>query len=137
MKSPVDLSDLIAAASLLLAVLAILFSVWHQPVMDVLKLPTKGIPANLTGTREALGVAFWSKALPLTLGGGLTVLVFLPEILSIGREALACSPRTCRYDAVKAALVLTQAFASGLTAYCGFLAWKLNEHRSRSITGQR
>lgn len=131
-----DTSDLIAAASLLLAVLAILFSVWHQPIMDVLKLPTKGIPANLVGTRDALGAAFWSKAFPLTLGGFLTVSVFLPEVIGIAGDALRCSPGACRYDAVRAAFVLTQAFAAGLMIYCAYLAVRLRAHRSRAIAGK-
>lgn len=136
MMTAVPLSDLIASASLLLAVLAILFSVWHEPVMDVLKLPTGGIPGNLTGTRDALSAAFWSKAFPLTLGGAATILVFFPEILDIGGQAVACSPQTCHYDAVKAAFVLTQAFAAGLTAYCGYLAFRLREHHDKAKIGK-
>lgn len=129
-------SDLIAASSLLLAVLAILFSVWHQPIMDALELPTKGIPANLTGTRDALEAAFWSKAFPLTLGGFLTVLVFLPEIIGIAGDALRCSRSRCSYDAVSAAFVLTQAFAAGLMIYCAYLASRLRAQMSRAIAGK-
>lgn len=136
MEPAVPLSDLIASASLLLAVLAILFSVWHQPVMDVLKLPTGGMPENLTGTRDALSATFWSKAFPLTLGGAATILVFSPEIVAICSEALACSPQSCQYHAVKAAFVLTQAFAAGLTAYCGYLAFRLRKHHKKAKTGK-
>ncbi|MNK14041.1 hypothetical protein D3C87_321350 [compost metagenome] len=137
MTQPQELSDLIAAASLLLAVLAILFSVWHQPVMDALKRPTKGIPENLKPTRNALGVAFWSKAFPLMLGGALTFLIFLPEIISIIGEVFTCSPASRRYDAVKAAFLLTQAFALGLTIYCTVLGGRLLVHWGRAKTGKR
>lgn len=137
MTQPKEFSDLIAAASLLLAVLAILFSVWHQTVMDTLKKPTKGIPENLKPTQKALVVAFWSKAFPLILGGALTFLIFLPEILGIIGEVFACSPGPCRYDAVKAAFLLTQAFALGLTIYCTFLGVRLLVHWRRAKTGKR
>lgn len=76
-------ADLLAAASLLLAALAVLYSVWYSSIEDArtLKLPTKRDDAVKPVT-QIQGVLH-GRAYPLAIASCLATIIFVPEAITI------------------------------------------------------
>lgn len=75
------MSDAISAASLLMAVVAILYGAWYQEINHATRL---SVPIH--DRHEPLAVveaALFGRCLPLAAMGLLVVLVFLPDVLEI------------------------------------------------------
>jgi hypothetical protein len=106
-----DLSNAIAASSMLLAVVAVLFGVWNGAIDDALALDVSGAPSTQLPQRKQLRSAILTKAVPLALGAWLTALVFLARSHGIAVTTLTCwRTKGCQPDDVSAAFVLTEAF---------------------------
>ncbi|SFJ30193.1 hypothetical protein [Caulobacter sp. UNC279MFTsu5.1] len=106
-----DISNAIAASSMLLAVVAVLFGVWNGAIDAALALDVSGDPATQLPQRRQLRSAILTKASPLVIGAWLTAVVFLARSVEIGGRFLRCPPgQACRPDDVAAAFLLTEAF---------------------------
>ncbi len=106
-----DISNAIAASSMLLAVVAVLFGVWNGAIDAALSLDVSGDPATQLPQRRQLRSAILTKAAPLVVGAWLTAWVFLARSLAIGDAFRRCPPgQSCRPDDVAAAFLLTEAF---------------------------
>jgi hypothetical protein len=106
-----DISNAIAASSMLLAVVAVLFGVWNSAIDAALQLDVSGDPATQLPQRRQLRSAILTKALPLVVGAWLTALVFLERSCAIAQALLGCRRAAgCRSDDVSAAFLLTEAF---------------------------
>ncbi|HEY5071745.1 MAG TPA: hypothetical protein VII63_06905 [Caulobacteraceae bacterium] len=105
------MADVLAAASMLLAIVAVLFGVWNGDVVDAIRIDLEDLRANRRPQRTKIVDVLLAKALPLTAGAWLTVAVFAPRSLALIGAARACRALpTCRYDDVGAAFVLTEFF---------------------------
>ncbi|HEY2070366.1 MAG TPA: hypothetical protein VGG48_12490 [Rhizomicrobium sp.] len=101
----------LAAASVLLAVVAVLYGAWNGDVANAINLKFASQPENRGPAREQIRNAINTKALPLTLGCWLSVAVFAWRVANLITGAIGCLYSTsCVYDDVGAAFVLTEAF---------------------------
>jgi len=128
-------ADLLSASSLILAVLAALLSLW-TPELD--RAITATIPpqkANAVLPLKPVKAALWGKALPLLLAVVACIAVFTPPTWDILRDAMRHhGDRSYRYDALKAAFVLTQMFLLAIATFLVIrsigIGGKVFKHRS-------
>jgi len=77
------MSDLLSAASLLMAVIAILYSLWYPELTKVLEIkPRKYTEDNVAYCVLAKQV-FFGKAIPLSLMAFSVALIFLPDAIKL------------------------------------------------------
>jgi hypothetical protein len=103
------MSDEIAVASLLMAILAILYGAWYSEIVKAVNLdiPKHEKAINLGIAKEAL----FSKCLPLLVLSILTTAVFTPSLLSIISHSILIAKDNGfesyqKYSAVKTAFCL-------------------------------
>lgn len=112
------IGDVLSASDLLLAIVAVLFGVWHNDIQEALGLTLNRQADDHRARRARIVAVLGSKALPLALGAWATVFIFLPRSLAIVEVAGACEiSHRCAYDDVQAVLLLTQGFVIVLATY--------------------
>jgi hypothetical protein len=104
------MADPLAAASLLMAVLAVLFGIWIGDIVSAIRIDMEVLRANRRIQRRQMMDALLLKALPLTVGAWLVALVFAPRSFGLAQSAFTCRGG-CEFDDVGAAFVLMEAFA--------------------------
>jgi hypothetical protein len=75
--------DILAAASLLLAILAVLYSLWYSDIQAALRID---VPTHLEDAgpqRRQVSEALTGRALPLAASAIVLLLIFLPEAIHI------------------------------------------------------
>lgn len=107
------LSDAISAASLVLAVLAALYSLWLGDVNAALAITPKTDPDDRKPQRKQATSALLSKALPLMVATASAALVLGPRSFAILCEAYQ-HHADWPFDDVKALFVLTSALLAVL-----------------------
>lgn len=80
------MSDLLSAASLLMAVTAILYSLWYVELTSALGIPVERKEDNLRNCRKARRLLV-SRALPLAFIAVATSLIFLPDAIRIATQS--------------------------------------------------
>ncbi|MFW0753187.1 hypothetical protein ACN1C3_00345 [Pseudomonas sp. H11T01] len=131
------MSDLLSASSLLLAIAAILFSLWYSEISKALDvLPAKFKEDNVSNYRLVKNVLY-GKALPVAVMAALIALIFLPDAIRITIESFvslssADTRDTYSYDAVRTAYcfvsilsIILAFYMVGLTAGLCSLCKKL------------
>jgi hypothetical protein len=131
--SAVPLPDLLSAASLLLAVVAVLFGLWYPAVANSLE-----IESNMPLTwedgrrpRERLHDVKVTRAIPLAAAAGIVALIFLPESIRIVARSVLDFFRHGvfafgDYDAVATSLVVVVVFGAVLAIYLLALVIRLS-----------
>ncbi len=105
--NPADhLGDAISAASLVLAVLAALYSLWLADVSDALKIEPELDPADRGAQITQVKRAFQTKAAPLSVITVACAAILIPRGYAIIAEAHAIG-LTGVFDDVKALFILT------------------------------
>ncbi|ECO8967018.1 hypothetical protein FX197_13670 [Salmonella enterica] len=116
------MSDEIAVASLLMAMLAILYGAWYSEIMKAVNLdiPKHDKQINLCIAKEAL----YKKCLPLFALSILTTAVFTPSLISIVLNSISIAKNNGldaykSYSAVKTAfcLVIASCFLISFQMY--------------------
>ena len=108
-------ADVIASASLLLALVAAMFGLWYAEINDALgvHVPTDGDTARKVSRRKVAPV-LWNKAFPLAIAATAIALVFMPRACAIILASVALIGKDWRYDDLLAAFVLTEAILAAL-----------------------
>ena len=124
------MSDLLSAASLLMAVIAILYSLWYPELTKVLEIKPAKYKDDNVGPMKQVQRVLLAKALPLSLMALIVALVFLPDAIKICVEAYnGCATKGCAaiksYDAVRTAYVLVFTFSLVLAFYVFTLSFKI------------
>jgi hypothetical protein len=83
------MSDLLSAASLLLAVLAVLFGVWYPEITHALETPIPKHPPDGVQAYTNVRAVLYSRAVPLTACAFVLTLVFVPDAIRIVYAAIA------------------------------------------------
>ncbi|HEX6455412.1 MAG TPA: hypothetical protein VF009_02710 [Solirubrobacterales bacterium] len=83
MNSGSSPADLLGAASLLLAALAVLYSVWYSTIEAAKELLLPKHRGDATQPLEYVETVLHGRAYPLALASGLSTLVFGPEAINI------------------------------------------------------
>jgi hypothetical protein len=102
------LDQAISAASLVLAVLAALYTLWLGDVSRALDLVKEADPTNRAPQKAQVSSAFYTKALPLLIASLAAVAALFWRTWLIVREVLAHG-WAWEYDDVKALFLLTAA----------------------------
>jgi hypothetical protein len=103
---PADLSDAVSAASLVLAVLAALYTLWLPAVSDALGIEPKTDKDDREPQRKQVAMAIRTKAVPLATTTVAASLILLPRGILVVAEA-ATHWREWSFNDVKALFVLT------------------------------
>jgi uncharacterized membrane protein YgcG len=124
------MSDLLSAASLLMAVIAILYSLWYTELTKLLEIQPAKYKEDNSASRKQVYNTFYSKSLPLSIMAIIVAFVFCPDAVRICIESLAKYQlkgwsAIKDYDAVRTAYVLVFVFSSILASYICRLSWKI------------
>lgn len=129
--------DILSAASLLLAVLAVLFSLWYSDIGSALRVE---IPTHLEDAgpqRRQVSEAIKTRAAPLAAGAVVLLLVFLPEAVHLAIHWLRQANNhglwhaIKSYDSVELSIVVVVLFMALLTAYALWLVLELAKLRHK------
>jgi hypothetical protein len=112
------MSDKLSAASLLLAIVAVLYGLWYPILTEGLATPVPEFSANRAGPRKAVRSTRNTRALPLMVATVGVAAVFLPDAVAILIQSLRYGVSQglgalAAYDSVSTAFVLVE----GLSIY--------------------
>jgi hypothetical protein len=115
------MSDLLSAASLLLAVVGVIYGLWYAEISSALdtKLPSRSHAEDRADVLKPIRRVFFAKAIPLSLGSGSIALVFLPPSVGIVCRFVNSLCRLgpsviLQYDAITTSFVMVEVFALAL-----------------------
>lgn len=121
------MSDLLAAASLLMAVAAILFSLSYSEITKALKIEPKERSVDNKAARKSVNAVLHIKAIPVAIMALGVALIFLPDVITLVTESYNGYAQNGfaafqKYDAVR-------------TAYCfvNVLSWVLTRHMGKIV----
>lgn len=121
--------DVIATASLLLAVVAVLFSLWYAEIEKAIGVAEPEHKGAKRARRNEIKPALY-KALPLSVVATAIAAVFLPRAVDIAYASAGLFSKgwgAWRYDDLKMAFLLTEGILVLLACYCVRRAWRLCE----------
>lgn len=127
-----DLSpDLLSAASLALAALAVLFGLWSPDLKAVSSLPKKGHLADRGPSIRTLQAAQRSKAGPLAVACTLTGAALAPPAARIAARSVEQLKEqglsaVTNYDATQAMFLVVWVLIMGLAVSTGVTSWQLH-----------
>lgn len=136
------MGDLLSAASLLLAVIGILYGFWYNELADARSTQIPEHSANCTSPRIRVSRILWSRALPLTASSILLALVFLPDAIRIATDSIRAYGQVGisleSYDAVRTAFCVVVGFECALALHLSWLSmsicrlhWRLRKKECR------
>lgn len=82
------MSDRLSAASLLLAIVAVLYGMWYPQLTQALETKVPEFPAERPGLRKQVLEVRRTRALPLMLAAIGLALVFLPDVVGIAARSI-------------------------------------------------
>lgn len=82
------MSDLLSAASLLLAVLGVLYGLWYPEINDSLEIRVPEFTEDRRRPHRKVCNVLYSKALPLTIAALSVSLIFLPDAIKITKDTI-------------------------------------------------
>lgn len=118
------MGDLLSAASVLLAVVAILYGLWYPQIEAALAVKPAVHKADRGEARRTVQETVVHRALPLTIFSATIALIFLPDATKIVIRSVTHTFRNGfsalrDYDAVTSSLVVVTLVLCGLAAYLG------------------
>ncbi len=124
------MSDLLSAASLLMAVIAIIYSLWYPELTEQLNISPKPHREDNVAACQSVKMYLISKAIPLSILASLIALTFLPDAVKIALEAISIykiygAESINFYNAVKMAYFLVSVVSVALAFYIIVLLVKL------------
>lgn len=123
------MSDLLSAASLFLAVVGLLYSVWYGEITKVLVRSVSEHKDDRGPIIRETRAVYLTRALPLALASLVLAVVLFPDLVAV----LVSTFRTvfqkdtsaaCIFDAVKALFCAIAVTSIGLAAHTLHLAWR-------------
>jgi hypothetical protein len=81
LKRKNKMGDIFSSASLLLAIITVLYSLWNSEIMSIINEPTPSHWADRKRPYRIAKIAFKTKLLPLAISIYLFVLIFLPDLI--------------------------------------------------------
>jgi len=116
------MSDLLSAASLLLAIIAVLYGMWYPEIVKSLATDVPDHPAAKRKPRGEVVAVRRSRALPLMIATILLATVFLPDMtrIVVRSASMYVSDGVSgfkKYSAVATAFVLVEIVAIGFAVH--------------------
>ena len=129
------MSDLLSASSLLMAIAAILFSLWYADISRALEIEAKNYSEDNAAAKKTVTAILFSKALPVAIMSIAVTLIFLPDAIKITKQSFTIYATNnfdlIQYDAVRTAYCFVTLLSAVLSIYMWGLIWKLTSLRSR------
>lgn len=123
------MSDLLSASSLLMAISAILFSLWYADISKALETQPKIYSEDNVAAKKAVTAILFGKALPIAIMALAVALIFLPDAIKITKESLlvytSSDHAPAQYDAVRTAYCFVTILSAVLSLYMWVLVFKL------------
>jgi hypothetical protein len=124
------MSDLLSAASLLLAVLGVLYGLWYPEIIAALDRKVPDFAEDCKGPYRHVSSVLYGRALPLTVAALGVSLIFLPDALKAVRDTIlgyqvqgvACIRS---YSAVYTAFCFVVAMSMAIAIHLAFFSAKL------------
>lgn len=132
----ITMADLLSASSLLIAIVAILFSLWYADIAKALTIIPKNYKEDNVAACVTVTNALVTKALPVALMALSVALIFLPDAFKLTKESLNVYGHLgftalSTYDAVATAYCFVTLLSVVLASYMIVLAVKLFSLRRR------
>jgi hypothetical protein len=130
------MSDLLSASSLLMAIAAILFSLWYSEIAKALEVVPKQYSVDNVASRVSVSAVLFSKALPVAVMALAVAAIFLPDALKLAKESFKLFSELGldaleKYDAVRTAYCFVTVLSILLAIYMCVLVAKLLSLRKR------
>jgi hypothetical protein len=130
------MSDLLSAASLLMAIAAILFSLWYSEIAKALEMAPSQFSEDNKTPRHTVTTVLCSKAIPVAIMALAVALIFLPDTLKIARDSYLGYVQNGfaafeKYDAVRTAYCFVNVLSWALAGYMCTLVVQLFDLRRR------
>ncbi|MEY2487738.1 MAG: hypothetical protein QOH39_3386 [Verrucomicrobiota bacterium] len=123
------MTDLLAAASLLLTVITILYSIWYPEVSEALKLPIDEHPLNNKEAHGKCRALLMAKVIPLAIVATALCFINFPDTWEIVIDATAQLRRPVHadYSAVRTAFVVVELVLAFLAVHTIWTAKMLRQ----------
>jgi hypothetical protein len=131
------MTDLLSAASLLLAIMSALYGLWRKDIDDALHIVPPRHPPDRVLPFGRVGGVLYTRALPLAIASVLVALVILPASLGVIGGSFAHTRRVGwraavgDYDAIEATLVVVNLGLLALAAHLITVAHRLIKLRRK------
>lgn len=125
------MSDLLSASSLLMAIAAILFSLWYAEISKTLEISPKAYKEDNVKNVAIVQGILYSKALPVAIMALMVSCIFLPDALKLILESKRLLKENGfslyfkNYDAVRTAYCFVSLLSTILAFYMMNLVMKL------------
>lgn len=124
------MSDLLSASSLLMAIAAILFSLWYAEISKALETLPKLHKEDNVAAKRAVTSVLRSKALPVATMALAVTLIFLPDAYKLTKDSSLAFKQNGfaalgDYDAVRTAYCFVTILSAVLAIYMWMLVMKL------------
>ncbi len=131
-----SMGDLLSASSLLIAIAAILFSLWYAEIAKALEIKAKLHKEDNVAAYETVSAVLLSKALPVAVMSLSVAIIFLPDAIRIANDSLSAYRGSGvaaleKYDAVRTAYCFVTILSVVLAAYMWALVAKLRSLQKR------
>lgn len=116
------MDTLLSAASLLLAILGVMYGLWYPEISSALQVTPSRFSEDDRSREEKVRLTLYHRALPLAIFGIALVAVFLPDTVSIITHSVNRLTSDgwvtfTDYDAIKTSFVLVVTTFIGLTVH--------------------
>lgn len=130
------MSDLLSASSLLMAIAAILFSLWYAEIAKALEVIPKKHCVDNVASRANVSAVLFSKALPVAVMALSVAAIFFPDAFRLAKESFNTFTELGLdsfeiYDSVRTAYCFVTLLSIVLAAYMWALVCKLWSLRKR------
>jgi len=130
------MGDILSAASLLLAIVTVLYALWYQELISALQTEIPEHIEDYPKPLAALKNVLFSRAIPLFLSSVTVSFVFLPDAITIILQVIDAwsagdISKHFVYSSVKTAICILVMFSIGITAHSGSMLIKINNLTSR------
>jgi hypothetical protein len=127
------MGDLLGSASLLLTLIALLYSLWYPEIIQALNIKVKNHAADRVQDHEHVRSVYVSRAIPLAVAAVALTVVFAPDVVRIIVTSVINVSRkgwlsTLDYDASSTSLVLVTVGAALFSVHLFCLCRKLRTH---------
>jgi hypothetical protein len=125
------MSDLLSASSLLMAIAAILFSLWYAEISKTLEISPKAYKEDNVQNAATVKGVLYSKALPVATMALMVACIFLPDALKLMLDSKKLLMENGfasyykNYDAVRTAYCYVSLLSTILAFYMMNLVMKL------------
>jgi len=125
------MGDILSAASLLLAIVTVLYALWYQELTSALQTEIPIHKEEYPKSLATLKKVFFSRAIPLFLSSVTVSFVFLPDAITIVIQVIDAwatdnISKNFVYSSVKTAICVVVVFSIGIAVHSGSILIRIN-----------